>query len=115
MAIARLIDAQFRNSQAETLTDTERAFQLSFVEMASAIMVVIEAVSWLILLVVMTVMANTLAMTVRELGAQGLLSLPFGGVGRAAGRGMFRCATAARDADQRQGVALTSHRCRTGR
>jgi putative ABC transport system permease protein len=65
-SVALLIDSQFRNSQAETLTETERAFQLSFVEMASAIMVVIEGVSWLIVLVVMAVMANTLAMTVRE-------------------------------------------------
>lgn len=69
-AIAMLVDAQFRNSRAETLTETERAFQLSFVEMASTIMRVIEAVSWIILLVVMAVMANTLAMTVRERRAE---------------------------------------------
>jgi putative ABC transport system permease protein len=69
-AIAMLIDSQFRNSRAETLTETERAFQLSFVAMASAIMLVIEGVSWLVLLVVLVVMANTLAMAVRERRAE---------------------------------------------
>jgi len=65
-SIAMLIDSQFRNSRAETLTETERAFHLSFLEMASIIMLVIEGVSWVVLLVVLIVMANALAMTVRE-------------------------------------------------
>src|SRR6185503_14600703 len=37
--ISRTIDAQFRNSTAETLTETEKAFQLGFVAMTEAIVV----------------------------------------------------------------------------
>ena len=39
------IDATFRNSLAETLTETEKAFQLGFVAMTEAILLAIQAVS----------------------------------------------------------------------
>ena len=64
--IARMIDALFKNSLAETLTETERAFQLSFVSMTEAILIVIEVVSFLVIIIIMAVMANTMAMTARE-------------------------------------------------
>jgi putative ABC transport system permease protein len=64
--IAGAIDAQFRNSLAETLTETEAAFQLSFVSMSEAILVAIEAVSYIIVVIIMAVMANTMTMTARE-------------------------------------------------
>ncbi|HTT08891.1 MAG TPA: FtsX-like permease family protein [Gammaproteobacteria bacterium] len=64
--IAQHIDAMFANSLAETLTETEKAFQLSFVAMTEAILLVIQAVSFLIILIIMAVMANTMAMTARE-------------------------------------------------
>ena len=58
---------QFRNSLAETLTETEKAFQLGFVAMTEAIVVAIQhrARSWSIV-IIMAVMANTMAMTARE-------------------------------------------------
>ncbi|MCM8594587.1 ABC transporter permease [Accumulibacter sp.] len=65
-AISQRIDALFRNSLAETLTETEKAFQLSFVSMSEAILVAIEAVSLIIIVIIMAVMANTMAMTARE-------------------------------------------------
>ena len=37
------IDATFKNSLAETLTETEKAFQLGFVAMTEAILVAIQA------------------------------------------------------------------------
>jgi putative ABC transport system permease protein len=64
--ISERIDAQFRNSRAETLTETEKAFQLGFVSMSEAILVALQAVSTIIVVIIMAVMANTMAMTARE-------------------------------------------------
>lgn len=63
---ARIIDSQFRNSLAETLTETERAFQLSFVSMVETLVVAIRVVSYLVIFIIMAVMANTMAMSARE-------------------------------------------------
>lgn len=64
--ISERIDAQFKNSLAETLTETEKAFQLGFVSMSEAILVAINAVSFVIVIIIMAVMANTMMMTARE-------------------------------------------------
>ena len=64
--ISQRIDALFANSLAETLTETEKAFQLSFVSMSEAILVAIQAVSLIIIVIIMAVMANTMTMTARE-------------------------------------------------
>jgi len=64
--ISQRIDTLFRNSLAETLTETEKAFQLSFVSMSEAILVAIQAVSLIIVVIIMAVMANTMTMTARE-------------------------------------------------
>ncbi|HEV8689347.1 MAG TPA: FtsX-like permease family protein [Ideonella sp.] len=64
--ISQRVDAQFRNSQAETLTETESAFQLSFVSMSEALLAAIAAVSYIIVVIIMVVMANTMTMTARE-------------------------------------------------
>ena len=64
--ISQRIDAQFKNSLAETLTETEKAFQLGFVAMSEAILVALQAVSFIIIVIIMAVMANTMTMTARE-------------------------------------------------
>ena len=64
--ISRAIDAMFRNSLAETLTETEKAFQLGFISMTEAIVVAIRIVSFVIIVIIMAVMANTMAMAARE-------------------------------------------------
>jgi len=64
--ISQRIDALFKNSLAETLTETEKAFQLSFVSMSEAILVAVNAVSFVIIVIIMAVMANTMTMTARE-------------------------------------------------
>ncbi len=64
--ISQRVDAQFKNSLAETLTETESAFQLSFVSMSEAILVAVQAVSLIIVVIIMAVMANTMTMTARE-------------------------------------------------
>ena len=65
-AIAKSIDALFKNSLAETLTETEKAFQLGFVAMTEAILIAIRAVSYVVIVIILAVMANTMAMTARE-------------------------------------------------
>ncbi|MEN3297345.1 MAG: putative transport system permease protein [Burkholderiales bacterium] len=65
-SISRAVDAQFKNSLAETLTETEKAFQLGFVSMSQAIVTAIRVVSFVVILIIMAVMANTMAMSARE-------------------------------------------------
>ena len=64
--VSQRIDSQFRNSRAETLTETEKAFQLGFVAMSEAILLALQAVSYIIVVIIMAVMANTMTMTARE-------------------------------------------------
>jgi putative ABC transport system permease protein len=64
--ISRAVDVQFQNSIAETLTETEQAFQLSFVSMSNEIISAIRLVSYVVILIIMAVMANTMAMSARE-------------------------------------------------
>ena len=65
--ISERIDATFRNSLAETLTETEKAFQLGFVAMTRG-----DPASrsrrcrFVVIVIIMAVMANTMAMTARE-------------------------------------------------
>jgi len=64
--VSQAIDALFKNSLAETLTETEEAFQLSFIAMSSAIITGLQLVSYLIIGIILLVMANTMTMTARE-------------------------------------------------
>ncbi len=64
--VAEAIDALFRNSLAETRTESEQAFQLSFVSMTEAILILIRVVSFVVIAIILAVMANTMAMTARE-------------------------------------------------
>jgi putative ABC transport system permease protein len=64
--IARAVDSEFKNSLAETLTETEKSFQLGFVAQSEAIVVAIRVVSFVVIFIIMAVVANTMAMTARE-------------------------------------------------
>jgi putative ABC transport system permease protein len=68
--IGQNIDKVFKNSLAETLTETEKAFQLSFVAMTDSILIAVQIVSFLVIFIIMAVMANTMAMTARERGPE---------------------------------------------
>lgn len=68
--VARAIDELFRNSLAETLTESEQAFQLGFVAMSNEIIGAIRVVSYVVILIIMAVMANTMAMSARERTAE---------------------------------------------
>ncbi len=64
--ISQSIDAMFKNSWAETLTETEKAFQAGFVSMTEAIVVALRVVSYVVIGVILVILANTMAMTSRE-------------------------------------------------
>ena len=65
-AVSTNIDGVFRNSLAETLTETEQAFQLGFVALSDQIIAAIRLVSYVVILIILAVMANTMAMSARE-------------------------------------------------
>ena len=64
--ISSAIDRTFTNSIAETRTETEQAFRANMVAMSGAVIHVIEIMSILILGISILVIANAMAMTVRE-------------------------------------------------
>jgi putative ABC transport system permease protein len=64
--ISKAVDAEFRNSADETLTETEAAFQQSFVAMAGTIILALKVISFLVVGIILLVAANTMAMTARE-------------------------------------------------
>ena len=64
--VAQAIDKTFKNSLAETLTETERSFFLSFISMVGAIIVAIQLVTFVVIIIIVAVAANTMAMTARE-------------------------------------------------
>jgi len=79
--VAIAIDQMFKNSLAETLTETEKAFQQGFIAMSGAIVMAIQIVSFVVIIIIMAVGANTMAMTTRErIGEYAILkTLGFGG------------------------------------
>jgi putative ABC transport system permease protein len=65
-AVAAAVDKAFANSVAETRTESEKAFQLEFISMASQIIGAIQIVSLVVLIILMLILGNTLAMATRE-------------------------------------------------
>jgi putative ABC transport system permease protein len=64
--IAQEIDTLFESSLAETITETEKAFQLGFVAMTNAIVGAVQVISIVVIGIILMVLANTMAMTARE-------------------------------------------------
>jgi len=64
--VAEAIDRSFKNSFTETITETEKAFQMGFVSMTEAIVIAIQLVSFVVIIIIMAVVANTMAMSARE-------------------------------------------------
>jgi putative ABC transport system permease protein len=65
-AVSTAIDGMFANSPYPTRTESERAATLGFISMLSAIITAVKVVSTVILLIILLVIGNTLAMSVRE-------------------------------------------------
>ena len=64
--VAGEIDALFKNSFAETITETESAFIQGYTSMTEALLQVIQVVSWVVIGVILMVLANSMAMGARE-------------------------------------------------
>jgi putative ABC transport system permease protein len=60
------IDAKFANSPYETKTDTERAFQTSFVSMFGNLNLLLGSIALAVVITTLFVAGNTMAMSVRE-------------------------------------------------
>lgn len=60
------VDRMFRNSDAETKTETEQAFNLSFVSMVGNIKFLLNAISLAVVFTILLVAGNTMAMSIRE-------------------------------------------------
>jgi putative ABC transport system permease protein len=64
--ISEKIDALFKNSDAETKTETEKAFAAGFVAMSGAIITGLQVVSYVIIGIIFLVLCNTMLMSARE-------------------------------------------------
>lgn len=64
--ISEAIDQNFKNSAAETKSETERAFQQGFLSSAGAIITAMNVISFVIIGIIMLVLGNTMIMAARE-------------------------------------------------
>ncbi len=64
--VMRRIDDLFRNSDAETASETEKSFFQSFMSSLSGMMSIIVGVGFLVVAAVVFIAANTCSMTIRE-------------------------------------------------
>lgn len=65
-AVSESIDAVFKNSRAETKSETEGAFQQGFIQASGAILTALNAMSFVIIGIIMLVLGNTMIMSARE-------------------------------------------------
>jgi putative ABC transport system permease protein len=65
-SISRAVDAQFENSDAQTLTETEQAFAASFIAMAGNLAFLLNSIALAVSFTILLVTANTMSMAVRE-------------------------------------------------
>ncbi|OGC89680.1 MAG: ABC transporter ATP-binding protein [candidate division Zixibacteria bacterium RBG_16_53_22] len=64
--IGAAIDDIFKNSPAQTLTETEKEFSLNFLAMMDSLIAGLTIMSYLIIGVILLVLVNTMAMSARE-------------------------------------------------
>jgi putative ABC transport system permease protein len=64
--VSQAIDALFANSRAETKTETERAFQQSFLSSMGSVITAMDVMSFVIIGIILLVLANTMIMSARE-------------------------------------------------
>lgn len=64
--VSEAIDQLFKNSRAETRTETERSFQQSFLSSAGAVITALDIMSFVIIGIILLVLGNTMIMSARE-------------------------------------------------
>jgi len=65
-AVGKAIDALFENSDAQTRTETEKAFQAGFISMAGNLALLLNGIGLAVTFTILLVTANTMSMAVRE-------------------------------------------------
>jgi putative ABC transport system permease protein len=65
-AVSKAIDANFENSDAQTHTETERAFAAGFISMAGNLALLLNGIGLAVSFTILLVTANTMSMAVRE-------------------------------------------------
>ncbi len=60
------VDAMFRNTDAETLSETERAFEASFAQMIGNVKGLVLSISTVVVFMILLITGNTMAMNIRE-------------------------------------------------
>src|SRR5262245_30556431 len=74
LKVAKAIDALFENSPYQTVTESERAFQLSFVSFLGNLKLFLLAICAAVTFTILLVSANTISMSVRErVGEMGIM------------------------------------------
>jgi putative ABC transport system permease protein len=64
--VSKAVDALFENSDAQTHTETEKAFALSFISMAGNLALLLNGIGLAVSFTILLVTANTMSMAVRE-------------------------------------------------
>ncbi len=64
--VSRAIDALFENSDAQTRTETEKAFAASFIAMAGNLSLLLNGIGIAVTFTILLVVANTMSIAVRE-------------------------------------------------
>jgi len=64
--VSAAIDALFANSDAQTRTETEKAFAASFVAMAGNLALLLNGIGIAVTFTILLVVANTMSIAVRE-------------------------------------------------
>lgn len=64
--LSEQVDNLFKNSRAETKTETERAFQEGFIQGTSLIITLLNFISFIIIGIILLVLGNTMIMSARE-------------------------------------------------
>src|SRR5262249_12803798 len=65
-ALAKQIDTQFENSSAQTLTESEQAFQAGFVSMYGNVPFVLRVIGLAVVFAILLIAANTMVTAIRE-------------------------------------------------
>lgn len=64
--VVKAVDAEFENSPDQTLTETEKAFQMDFVQMWGNIGLLVQVIGGAVVFALLLVAGNTMAMAARE-------------------------------------------------
>lgn len=64
--ISKAIDRLSENSAVETLTETEKAFQIGFAKQTEAIVLGVRYFSYIVIFIIFTIMANVMSLTASE-------------------------------------------------